>query len=395
MNNFIYYTPTKVLFGKDTEKEAGNMVAEFKGKKVLVHFGGNSAVKSGLLDRVCKSLEDAGLEYIKLGGVVPNPRLSKVNEGIELCKKNGLDFILAVGGGSVIDSAKAIGFGLAMGGDVWDVYARIRPPVGSAPVGCVLTISATGSEMSDSSVITNEEGGLKRGHNNNLCRLKFAIMNPVLTFTLPWYQAASGAADIIMHTLERWFDNARTSAQLTDAIAISLIKTVMDNILVLKKNPTDYDAAAELMWAGSLSHNGLTGCGGSPPPVVLPGDWACHQLEHELGGMFDVTHGAGLTAVWGSWARYVSKEKPERFAKLGRDLFGMRDAAPAECIKKMEDFFLSIDMPISVKGLGVTLTEENIKEMALKCNFFGKRKIGGYRPLEDSDIENIFRMAKG
>jgi len=395
MNNFLYYAPTRVIFGKDTEKEVGNLIKEFNGRKVLVHFGGNSAVKSGLLDRVCRYLTEAGLQFVKSGGVVPNPRLSKVNEGIELCKKEGVDFILAVGGGSVIDSAKAIGYGLTNEGDVWDIYLKKRPAQDCTPVGCILTISATGSEMSDSSVITNEEGAFKRGYSNNLSRPKFAIMNPALTLTLPWYQAASGAVDIIMHTLERWFDSGRTSTQLTDAIATGLIKTVMDNILILRKNPGDYDAAAELMWAGSLSHNGLTHCGGTPPPTALPGDWACHQIEHELGGMFDVAHGAGISAVWGSWARYICKEKPERFVKFGRDLFGIQSADPLECINKMEDFFVAIDMPKTVAGLGVSLNEETIKELAYKCNYFGTRKIGGYRPLSDSDIENILRMAKG
>ncbi|MDR2521616.1 MAG: iron-containing alcohol dehydrogenase, partial [Spirochaetaceae bacterium] len=263
MNNFVYYAPTKVLFGKDTENEAGALVREAGGKNVLVHYGGGSAVKSGLLDRVCRSLDAAGLSHVKLGGVVPNPRLSKVYEGIALCKEKRLDFILAVGGGSVIDSAKAIGYGLAADGDVWDFYAKTRVPAASAPVGCVLTIAATGSEMSDSSVITRENGALKRGCNNAVSRPKFALMNPALTLTLPWYQTASGAVDILMHTLERWFDNMRTATELTDAIAVSVIKTVMRNVLVLKEDNGNYNAAAELMWAGSLSHNGLCGCGGS------------------------------------------------------------------------------------------------------------------------------------
>jgi alcohol dehydrogenase YqhD (iron-dependent ADH family) len=242
--------------------------------------------------------------------------------------------------------------------------------------------------MSDSSVITKEEGWLKRGCNSNFCRLRFAVCNPELTFTLPWYQVASGATDILMHTLERWFDNARTSTELTDAIAISLFKTVMRNALILKNNPKDYNAAAEMMWAGSLSHNGLTGCGGGTPA----GDWSCHQLEHELGGMFDVTHGAGLSAVWGSWARYVSKVKPERFVKLGKDLFNTEDIE--KMIKSMEDFFVSIDMPVNIKSLGVTPTDEQIKELAWKCSFFGKRKVGFFHPLELQDLEAIFQMAR-
>ena len=388
MNNFTYYTPTKVLFGKNTENEVGNLLKEFGAKNVLVHYGGNSAIKSGLLDKVYEALKHAGINFVSLGGVVPNPRLSKIYEGIELCKNKGLDFILAVGGGSVIDSAKAIGYGLTNEGEIWDFYEKTRFPTSCAPIACILTISATGSEMSDSSVITKEEGLLKRGCNSNFCRMKFAILNPELTFTLPWYQVASGATDILMHTIERWFDNARTSAELTDAISIGLVKTVMHNALILKKNLHDYNAAAELMWAGSLSHNGLTGCGGSTPA----GDWSCHQLEHELGGMFDVTHGAGLSAVWGSWGRYVCKEKPERFIKFGKDLFGTEN--PEEFIKKMEDFFVSIDMPITISGLGITINEEQVKELAWKCSFFGKRKVGFYHPLDVQDMETIFRMAK-
>ncbi|MDR0526945.1 MAG: iron-containing alcohol dehydrogenase [Spirochaetaceae bacterium] len=394
MNNFYYYTPTKVVFGKNSELETGRLVAGFGGKRVLLHFGGASAKKSGLLDKVCASLKEAGLSFVELGGVVPNPRLSKVREGIALCEKEGVDFILAIGGGSVIDSAKAIGFGLFNKGDVWDFYSKKREPKGSIPAACVLTIAATGSEMSDSSVITNEEGALKRGCNSDYSRLKFAIMNPELTFTLPWFQKASGAADIIMHTLERWFDNERKSSELTDAISVSVIKTVMQNIIKIKKEPSNYDAAAELMWAGSLSHNGLTNCGGSPG---RGGDWACHQLEHELGGMFDVAHGAGLCAVWGSWARFVSKENPWRFAALARELFSVNanEAEAAKlCIEKFEAFFVSIDMPVNISGLGVSLSKEQIKELAWKCSFFGTRKPGAYRPLDIADMETIFSMAK-
>jgi alcohol dehydrogenase YqhD (iron-dependent ADH family) len=220
-------------------------------------------------------------------------------------------------------------------------------------------------------------------------------MNPELTFTLPWYHSASGAVDIIMHTLERWFDTERTCSELTDAISIGLIKTVMRNAPLLKRNPADYNAAAEIMWAGSLSHNGITGCGGTPPPAPA-GDWACHQIEHELGGMFDVTHGAGLSAIWGSWARYISPKKPERFIKLGKDLFGIKEDSGSgieELIKKLNDFFVSIDMPITISGLGVRLHEAEIKELAWKCSFFGKRKIGGYYSLDTNDIEEIIRMA--
>ncbi|MDR3284951.1 MAG: iron-containing alcohol dehydrogenase [Treponema sp.] len=398
MNNFQYYTPTRVVFGKDAESQVGELVASLNCKKTLVHFGGQSAKKSGLLDRIFKSLDASGVSCVSLRGVVPNPRLSKVHEGIELCRKEGVDFILAVGGGSVIDSAKAIGYGLASEGEVWDFYLRKRAPTGCTPIGCVLTISAAGSEMSDSSVITNEDGWIKRGYSNDLCRLKFAIMNPALTFTLPWFQVASGATDIMMHTMERWFDPKRTDSELTDYIAAGLIKTVMRNALILKNDPQNYNAAAEVMWASSLSHNGLTNCGGGG------GDWSTHQIEHELGGMFDVAHGAGLAAVWGSWARYVYKALPKRFALFGRDIFGLPCASSAPdsetnkaalaAIEKTEAFFQSIDMPTAISGLGVAMTEEQIKELAWKCSFCGSRKLGAFMPLDTPDLEAIYRAAK-
>jgi alcohol dehydrogenase YqhD (iron-dependent ADH family) len=398
VNNFQYYTPTRVVFGKGAEEETGALVASYKCKKVLVHFGGQSAVKSGLLDRIYASLDAAGVSYISFGGVVPNPRLSKIHEGIALAKKEGVDFILAVGGGSVIDSAKAIGYGIETEGEVWDIYTGNKKPAGCTPIGCVLTISAAGSEMSDSSVITNEEGWVKIGYSNSISRMKFAVMNPELTFSLPAYQVACGCTDIIMHTLERWFDPKRTDSELTDGIAAALIRTVIHNAAILKKNPSDYNAAAEVMWAGSLSHNDLTGCGGSG------GDWSVHQIEHELSGMFDVAHGAGLAAVWGTWARYVYKSLPKRFAKLGKDVFGVAytdnagdaetEKAALEAIEKTEGFFKSIDMPISISGLGVKVTDEQIKELASKATFQGKRKLGSFRPLDTQDLEKIYTAAR-
>ena len=398
MNNFQYYTPTKVVFGRGAENETGALVAELKCRKALVHYGSQSAVKSGLVDRICASLDAAGVAYAKLGGVVPNPRLSKIHEGIELCRKEGVDFLLAVGGGSVIDSAKAIGYGLASGGEVWDIYEQKRKPAGCTPIGCVLTISAAGSEMSDSSVVTNEDGWIKRGYSNDISRLKFAVMNPELTFTLPAYQVASGCTDIMMHTMERWFDPKRTDSELTDAIAAELLKNVMRNALILKNDPRNYNAAAEVMWAGSLSHNGLTNCGGGG------GDWSAHQIEHELSAMFDVAHGAGLSAVWGSWARYVYKALPKRFALYAREVFGVpyaESASDAETekacvagIEKTEAFFKSIDMPISINGLGIKATDEQIKEMAKKCSFNGTRKLGSFRQLGAADLEKIYTAAR-
>lgn len=391
MQNFKFYAPTKVVFGKKAEEQLGRLIKEQGCKKVLIHYGGNSAKKSGLLDRIMESLEKEEIEYVTLGGVVPNPHLGKVYEGIELCKKEGVDFILAVGGGSVIDSGKAIGYGMTNEGDVWDFYEKKRRPKACLPIGAVLTIAAAGSEMSDSSVITNENGWLKRGLSSNYCRCRFAVMNPELTYTLPAYQTASGCVDIMMHTMERYFTK-ETETALTDGISEALLRTVMQSARTLKEEPENYDARAQVMWAGSLSHNDLTGCG-------TIGDWACHQLEHELGGMFDVAHGAGLAAVWGSWARYVYKEKPERFAQFAVNVMGVTndysnpEKTALEGIKRMEEFYHAIDMPTSIRELGVDLTEDQIKELSHKCTFMETRTIGQFKILDKNDIANIYRMA--
>ena len=392
MNNFQYYTPTKVVFGKDTEKRAGELIKEQKGSKVLVHYGTGSVKKSGLLDRVYAALDGEGISYVSLGGAVPNPRLSLVYEGIELCKKEGVDFILAVGGGSAIDSAKAIALGTKYQGDVWDLYLKKASARDAIPLGVILTIAATGSEMSDSTVITNEEGWLKRGLHSDLIRPHFAVMNPELTYTLPEYQTMSGCTDILMHTMERYFSH-EMDTDLVDGMAESLLKSVMRAAKVLLKNPKDYNARAEVLWAGSLSHNGLTGCGRA-------GDWACHQLEHELGGMFDVAHGAGLAAVWGSWARYVYKDDVARFAKFAVNVMGIAydyadpEKTVLEGIEAMESFFRAIHMPVSIRELGVELTDEQIKELAYKCTYMDQRTIGGIRKLGKEDIARIYEMAK-
>lgn len=392
MENFLYYTPTKVVFGKGTEKQIGTLVKEYSCKKVLVHYGSGSVKKSGLLDRIYASLDEAGISYISLGGVVPNPRLSLVYEGIALCKREEVDFILAVGGGSVIDSAKAIGYGVTNEGDVWDFYEKKREPKNCLPIGVVLTIAAAGSEMSNSSVITNEDGWKKRGCNNDCCRAKFAVMNPELTMTLPAYQTACGCVDIMMHTMERYFNQVE-NMELTDGFSEHLIRTVMKNAKILKEDPENYNARAEVMWAGSLAHNGLMGCG------TDGGDWASHQLEHELGGMFDVAHGAGLAAVWGSWARYVMDARPERFAQFAQNVMQVEqeeDVAKTaqKGIEAMEEFYRSIDMPVSIQELGVTLTEEQIKELADKCSFYEKRTIGCVKKLDREDIYKIYQAAK-
>lgn len=392
MNNFDYYAPTKVVFGKDTEKETGRLVKEQGASSVLVHFGGKSAIASGLLDRVCQSLKEEGIAYETLGGVVPNPRLSKVREGIALCREKKIDFILAVGGGSVIDSAKAIGYGVANEGDVWDFYAKKRVPTACLPIGAVLTIAAAGSEMSNSSVITNEDGGLKRGCNTDLCRCRFAVMNPELTYTLPDYQTQCGCTDIMMHTMERYFTNTK-DVDLIDRIAEGLLVAVREAAQVAVKTPDDYEARATLMWAGSLSHNGLTGTG-------RQSDFASHKIEHELGGMFDVAHGAGLCAVWGSWARYVYKTNPARFAQFAVRIFDVPEnfydveATALKGIEAWEDWCHKIGMPINLHELGIDPTDDQIKEMAEKCVATGGGTVGFFQPLNKDDIINIYKMSK-
>lgn len=393
IEDFTYYTPTKVVFGRGAESKTGELVAGLGCKKTLLHCGGGSAERTGLLGRIRASLREAGVDFVELGGVVPNPRLSLVNKGIELCRREDVDFILAVGGGSVIDSAKAIAYGAAdeERGDVWDFYARRRVPRACLSVGSVLTIAAAGSEMSNSSVITNEETETKRGYGNDLCRPKFAVMNPELTMTLPAYQTACGCTDILMHTMERWFGGGG-SMELTDGIAAALMRAVIKNAKILAAEPENYDARAEVMWAGSLSHNGLTGCG------TDGGDWATHQLEHEIGAIFDVAHGAGLAAVWGSWARYVYKENPARFAKFATEVLSVTPAATDEetalkGIAAMEDFYHEIKMPVSIRGLGIEPTDEQIKEMARKCESKFENGVGTMKPLFAGDMEKIFKAA--
>ena len=396
MVNFEYYTPTKVVFGRDTEKEVGQLVKACGGTKVLVHFGGGSVKRSGLLDRVLASLDEAGIAHVELGGVVPNPRLSKVREGIELGKAEGVDFLLAVGGGSVIDSVKAIGYGMCYDGDVWDFYEGKAVPAGCLPIGCVLTIAAAGSEMSSSSVISNEDGWKKRGVNNDLSRARFAIMNPELTYTLPAYQTASGCVDILYHTIERYFSGEET-VEPTDYMAEGLMRTILEMAPKAIADPTDYESHAAIMWCSSLSHNGLTGAGRGGRGRV--GDWASHQLEHELSGMFDVTHGAGLAAVWGAWSRYVMPAAPERFARFARNVMGVQMEGDASAvalagIEAFENVLRSIDMPTNIRELGLELTDEQIDELSWKCTFFGKRAIGSVKVLELEDIKAIYHMAK-
>ena len=391
-NSFEYFSPTRVIFGKETEKQTGKLIREYGGSRVLVLYGGKSAVRSGLLDLVKESLKEEELYFQELGGIVPNPHLDKVYEGIEIGKNEGIDFLLAVGGGSVIDTAKAIAYGLGEPEkDVRELYEHTRKARKCLPVASVLTIAAAGSETSRSSVITNEKTLEKRAYDDNLARPKFAIMNPEFTKTLPDYQTESGCTDIMMHTMERYFTNGG-NMEITDALAEGLLRTVMENAKILHTEPDNYDARAEIMWAGSLAHNDLTGCGNDG------GDFMSHKLEHELGGMFDVTHGAGLSAIWPSWARYVYKYCLPRFVKYAKNVMGVTAGGSDEetallGIKAMEEFYHSIGMPVNLKELGIHPTEEQIREMAEGCLKASGSATGSAKKLDLQDMIRIYQMA--
>ena len=391
MQNFDFYTPTSMIFGKDTKKQVGKIVKEYGFKKVLVHFGGASAKKSGLLDQVTDALEAEGIAYVTLGGVQANPTLAMAKEGIELCKKEGVDMILAVGGGSVIDSSKCIADGVGNPDtDVWNFFIGQGAPKKALPVGVILTLSASGSEMSASCVITNEEQGLKRGFNSVTHRPLFSICNPELTYTVSKFQTGCGTVDIMMHTLERYF-SLGGDTPLTDRIAEGLLKTVIEAGKVADQEPDNYEARASLMWAGSLSHNGLTGLGRDFFMQV-------HQLEHELSGMYPrIAHGAGLSALWPSWARYVCAGDVNRFARyavnvwnIDMDFENPMNTALAG-IQATEDFFKSLGMPTSLKELDVE--PEKIEEMAVKCTNYGKRTLPGIKVLGKEEMMEIYRMA--
>ena len=392
MKDFNFYAPTQVVFGRESEEKLPQLIQRYGGGKVLVHYGGGSARKSGLLDKVENMLTEAGIAFVELGGVVPNPLLSKVREGIELCRKEHVNFILAVGGGSVIDSSKAIGYGAGYAGDVWDFWDNKAVPQACLPIGVILTIPAAGSEMSSSCVVTNDEGMLKRGFNSDLCRCKFAIMNPERTYTLPPYQTAAGAVDIMMHTMERYFSKYE-DALLTDAIAEALLRTVKEATLKVLKNPEDYPNRAAIMWASSLSHNDLTECGTEK-------DFASHKLEHELSGLFGVTHGAGLAAIWGSWARYVMDKHLNRFVQFAVNVMGVHQdftdakATALQGIEAAETFFSSIGMPISVPQLiGRQMTDDEINIMVEKCSRGGKLTLGAMEVLAADDMRKIYQKA--
>ncbi len=393
IKDFNFYAPTRVVFGRESEKKIGQLVAACGAKKVLIHYGGGSAQRSGLLDVVRQQLRSAGIDFCELGGVVPNPLLSKVREGIELCRREGVDFILAVGGGSVIDSSKAIGYGVPYDGDVWDFWAGKAVPKQCLPIGVVLTIPAAGSEMSSSCVITADEGLLKRGINSDLCRCRFAVMNPERTFTLPPYQTAAGATDIMMHTMERYFSKYEDMT-LTDSISEALLRTVKESALVVMRHPEDYRHRAQIMWAGSLAHNDLTECGTEK-------DFATHRLEHELSAIFGVTHGAGLAAIWPSWARYVKDKHLSRFVQFAVNVMGVPNdfAHPEETAERgicaVEEFYRQIGMPTSIHELmGREITDEEIDTMVDKCSRGGTITVGAMEVLDAQAMRDIYLMAR-
>lgn len=392
MFDFELNTPTKVVFGKNAGEKLPGLLKSFGAKRVLIHYGGGSAVANGLLKKIIWAVEEAGASHCELGGVKPNPRLSLVREGIELCKKENVNFILAVGGGSVIDSAKAIGMGVALGGDVWDIYSNKRTPESSLPVGAVLTIAAAGSEMSRSSVITNDITGEKCGRNAEISRPVFAIMNPALTQSVPAYPTACGCADILMHTLERYLNGGETM-KLTDSLAEALMTTVVAASKILKSKPADYDARANIMWAGALSHNGLMSCG------CDGGDWSTHALGHELSARYDVAHGAALTAIWGSWARYVYKNALNRFHKFAVQAMGVRPSGTCESLAlkgiiAAEEWFEYLGLPTSLKELGINPTDEELAQMAKDCAKHNGGTKGVCKKLTEADMLEIYRAAR-
>ena len=392
MKDFNFYAPTEVVFGKESEKQISQLVRKYGGSKVLLHYGGQSARRSGLLDEVKAQLTAANIPFTELGGVVPNPVLSKVYEGIDIVRRDSLDFILAIGGGSVIDSAKAIGYGVCYDGDVWDFYSGKAQAKSCMPIGCVLTIPAAGSEMSYGCVITNDKTQRKWSYNCDLGRMKFAVMNPLRTYTLPAYQTAAGVTDIMMHTMERYFSH-HDDMLLTDAIAEALLRTVKECGEKVLHDPANYQLRAQIMWGGSLAHNNLTECGTQK-------DFATHGLEHELSAMFGVTHGAGLAALWGSWARYVMHENITRFAQFAVNVLGVRnnfkdpEQTALEGVAAMEDFYNRIGMPASIPELiGRTLTEDELLALADNCSRGKTITIGNLKKLTYDDMLAIYRMA--
>jgi alcohol dehydrogenase len=387
MKNFTFKNDTRIIFGKDTEGQVGKEAAKY-GKKVLLHYGGGSIKKYGLYDRVLKSLKDEGLEVIELGGVMPNPRLSLAREGIDICRREKIDSILAVGGGSAIDSAKTISLGVPYSGDVWDFYAGIATPEKVLPVGVVLTIPASGSESSSGAVITNEDGMYKKGFSSELMRPKFAILNPEISFTLPPYQTACGCADMMAHVMERYFTNVR-DVELTDRLCEATLKTVINNALKVLEEPENYAARAEIMWAGTIAHNDLLDTG-------RIGDWASHDIEMEISAIYDLAHGAGLAIVFPAWIEYVYKNDINRFVRFAVKVWDVEydfndvEKTVKEGIKRLRNFFSEIGLPTTLEEAGIPY--DRFKEMARKCREWGP--VGKFVELDVDDIIKILEMAK-
>lgn len=393
MNNFVQYTPTEVVFGRGAENQAGAEAKKWGGSKVLLVFGGGSALRSGLIKRVEESLKQEGISCQEFGGVKPNPRLAFAEEGVKKALEMGADLILAVGGGSAIDTAKAIAHGAANPNcALWDIWTQKVPLTKSLPVGAVLTIPAAGSEMSDSAVLTNEAIGKKAGINTPFNRCKFAIMNPELASTLPPYQIACGVTDIMMHTMERYFI-PDSSCEMTDEIAEGLLRTVIRNGKKVLENPSDYDAMAEVMWCGSLSHNNLTECGRGK-------DFSVHKLGHALSARYDVAHGASLAAVWGSWAKYQYEEEDViwRFARFAQKVWNVEDGnqhkMAVEGIEKTVAFFESLGMPVNLRGLGIEPSDEDLRALAMDATMNDTVKLSRIRGLGAQEVYEIYQMAK-
>ena len=384
MRDFEFLSPTKIIFGRNSEAKVGREVKNYS-RKILLHYGKGSIIRTGLYDRVVKSLKEEGIDFIELGGVQPNPRVSLVREGIEICRKNGINFILAIGGGSVIDSSKAIAVGVPYSGDVWDFYAGKMEPKTALPVGVVLTIPAAGSEASKSSVITNEDGWYKRSINTEIIRPRFAIMNPEVTFTLPPYQTACGAADIMAHVMERYFTNDK-GVNFTDRLCEATLKTVIYNVPIVLKKPDDYDARAQIMWASTIAHNDLLSTGRT-------GDWASHGIEHELSGIYDIPHGAGLAIVFPAWMRYVYKHNIERFIQFAINVWNVEpnfespERIALEGVERLKRFFKDIGLPTSLSEANIG--EDRLEEIAAKATERGE--LGEFVKLKKEDVLNILR----
>jgi alcohol dehydrogenase YqhD (iron-dependent ADH family) len=389
MDNFTFYSPTYFVFGRGTENEAAHYVTRFGGTKVLIHYGGGSVKRSGLLDRVKASLEASDIPYIELGGAMPNPRSGLVYEGIDLCRKEGVDFILAVGGGSAIDSAKAIAAGVPYDGDFWDFYSKDMVITEALPVGTILTLAASGSEGSSSSVITHEDGMLKRGASGDAIRPVFSILNPELTFTLPPEQTANGVADIMAHVFERYFTNTK-DVEVTDRLCEAVLLTMIKESPKAIKNPEDYGARANIMWAGMVAHNNLCGVGREQ-------DWSSHGMEHELSALYDVAHGAGLAVMFPAWMKYVMKHDVNRFAQIAVRVWGCHmdydnpENTALEGIKRLEEFWGSLGLPLNFRELGAK--EEDIPFMVKNIGLKEGEHMGSFVPLYNEDIEKIYRLA--